>query len=277
VRAGRVTPGQLRSSAWTRLFPDVYACRTVRLDHGVRARAAAQFLLPEGVVCGRSAAVLWGVDLTDPGDDVECTVPATCRRGAVQGIRQNRRALGPGEVTTRSGVRVTTPLRTALDLARLEPRAEAVAWLDQFVRARLVTLDELRTAAAHLTGRDCRRVRAVVALVDGLAMSPQETRLRLLVLDSDLPRPVAQYEVHDAAGRFVAKVDLGWPEARVAVEYDGAWHGAAQQVGPDRRRLNALTAAGWTVVFVTAGEMYRPDEVIGRIAGALATSRHGRR
>ncbi len=63
-------------------------------------------------------------------------------------------------------------------------------------------------------------------------------------------------------------------EQKVAVEYDGVWHGEAQQVGKDRRRLNRLTAAGWTVIFVTAADLRDPVAVIARIAAALRTPRY---
>jgi hypothetical protein len=48
---------------------------------------------------------------------------------------------------------------------------------------------EMRTAAASLTGRNCRPVRRVLALADGLAGSPQETRLRLLLGRTGVPAP----------------------------------------------------------------------------------------
>ncbi|WP_239521027.1 hypothetical protein [Blastococcus saxobsidens] len=82
MRAGRLTKGQLRSSAWRRLFPDVYACASLSLDHARRARAAAALALPGAVVSGRSAGVLWGVELAGPDDDVECTIAPTSRGGA---------------------------------------------------------------------------------------------------------------------------------------------------------------------------------------------------
>jgi very-short-patch-repair endonuclease len=64
---------------------------------------------------------------------------------------------------------------------------------------------------------------------------------------------------------------FAWPGARVAVEYEGAWHGESpQQVAADRRRLNRLTAAGWTVVFVTAEDLHDPDRLVARIAAELA-------
>lgn len=269
VRAGRLTKGQLRSTAWRRLFPDVYACASLPVDHARRARAAAHLALPGAVVSGRSAGVLWGVDLAGPDDDVECTLAPGCRAGGLRGIQVTRRALPPAEVTWCRGVRVTAVGRTALDLARIQPVEEAVVALDQFLGAGLLTMGRLRTAAAAATGPGCRQIRRAVDLADGLAESPQETRLRLLLHQSPLPRPIAQYSVREGT-RFVARVDFAWPDAKVAVEYEGMWHGRPQQVARDRRRLNQLTAAGWTVVFVTAADLYDPVQVIARIAAALA-------
>jgi len=274
VRAGRLTKAQLRSSAWRRLFPDVYACASLRIDHARRARAAAHLALPGAVLSGRSAGVLWGVALAEAEDDVECTLAPGCRAGTMRGIRATRRALPAGAVTRRSGVPVTTADRTALDLARIQPVEEAVVALDQFLRTGLVRLDELRAAARALTGPGCRQIRRAVELSDGLAESPQETRVRLLLHGSQLPRPVAQYTVRSTDGRFIARVDFAWPEARVAVEYEGVWHGRPQQVARDRRRLNELTAAGWTVVFVTAAELHDPVLLIARIAATLTAPRY---
>jgi hypothetical protein len=269
VRAGRLTEKQLRSSAWRRLFPDVYACATVHPTHEVRAVAAARLLLPDAVVSGRSAAVLWGVPLAGPDDPVEVTLPPQSRAGSVQGIRARRRALDPSDSTSRRGVRLTTPVRTALDLAALRPVEEAVIALDRFVAAGVVALGTVRDAASGLTGRNCRYVRTVAGLADGLAGSPQETRLRLLLHRSALPHPVAQFSVR-MAGRFLARVDFAWPEQKLAVEYEGLWHGEHQQVARDRARLNRLTAAGWRVIFVTARDLRRPDALVARIAAALA-------
>lgn len=99
VRAGRITRGQLRSSAWRRLFPDVYACASLPIDHTRRARALAALLVPDAVLSGRSAAVLWGVDLAGPDDDVECTLAREHRAGALRGVQVSRRALPPGDIT----------------------------------------------------------------------------------------------------------------------------------------------------------------------------------
>nr|WP_204331571.1 DUF559 domain-containing protein [Geodermatophilus sabuli] len=269
VAAGTLTRAQLRSSAWARLFPDVYACTSLPVTHLTRTLAVTRVLLPGAVASGRSAAVVWGVDLVGPEDDVECTLPRGCRAGAAAGVRGNRRELAFDDVTVHRGVPVTTPLRTALDLGRIRPADEAVVALDRFLRAGAVSRADVWAAAVGMTGRGCREVRAAVSRADGLAESPQETRLRLLLHRSGLPAPVAQHVVRDERG-FVARVDFAWPAHRLAVEYEGAWHGERQQVAKDRQRLNRLTAAGWRVVFVTATDLRRPEQLVARISAELS-------
>jgi very-short-patch-repair endonuclease len=269
VAAGTVTRRELRGPAFQRLFHDVYACAEVPVTHELRAVAAAGVLVPGAVVTGRSAAVLWGVQAAERDDDVELTVPPGSVVCSAAGIRVRRRTLDPDQVTARRGTRVTTGEATAIDLARDGPLDEAVILIDRLVAERATSLAWIRSAASQASGRGCRQVREAAARADGLAGSPQETRLRLLLHRSSLPRPVAQFEVRDAAG-FVGRVDFAWPEVKVAVEYEGRWHGQSQQqVAKDRRRLNRLSAAGWIVVFVTAEDLFRPAALLARIAAAL--------
>ncbi|MGY1667561.1 endonuclease domain-containing protein [Geodermatophilus sp. SYSU D00696] len=269
VSAGLLTENELWGPAWRRAFRDVYACTTVDLTHQLRARAAAVLLVPGAVVSGRSAAVLWDLRLAGATEDVELTVPPDRSRVRLPGIRVRRAALSGDQVTRRSGVAVTTAAATAVAVAASGPLDEAVVLLDRFVAQRLVDLDAVRAAAAAATGRGCRQVRTAATLADGLAGSPQETRLRLLLHRSGLPLPVAQFTVRDDRG-FVARVDFAWPGHRLAVEYDGLWHGDPAQFVADRRRLNRLTEAGWRVLFVTAEDLRCPARLVARIAEALA-------
>ncbi|MCZ2818489.1 DUF559 domain-containing protein [Modestobacter sp. VKM Ac-2984] len=267
VRSGLLTPDDLRSAAWVRLFPDVYADAALEITHTVRARAVGRLLLPHGVVSGVSAAVLWGLtDLAGPEDDVEVTVAPGAPRGAAPGVVVHRRAV-PGEwVRPVGGVRATAPETTALELAGRLALDDGVVLLDRFVAARATTLATLQLTAAELTGRGCRRARAACALADGLAASPQETRLRLLLSRSSLPPPVAQHVVR-RGGVFLARVDFAWPERRIALEYEGAWH--TTRIAADRRRIESLQAAGWRVLFVTAADLHSPAALLARIAAAL--------
>ena len=164
---------------------------------------------------------------------------------------------------------MTTAEATAVRLAGLLEGDAAVVAVDQLVAAGVVDLAAVRGLADTARGPGSARARRVCALADGLAESPQETRLRLLLRRSALPAPIAQYRVRDG-GRVVARVDFAWPEHEIALEYDGVWHGESGQFAEDRRRLNRLTAAGWRVIFVTAADLHHPESLLARIAAAIS-------
>ncbi|MGR7025327.1 endonuclease domain-containing protein [Geodermatophilus sp. URMC 62] len=269
IRRGLLTPEQLRSRAWRRLFRDVYLHRDVPVTHVLRASAAASLVLPGAVVSGTSAAAFWGVDLAGTDDDVVLTLPPGRHPVRASGLAVRRVRLARTDVLRRHGVLTTTPVATALDLARRLSGDDAVVAVDRFLAAGLVDLPSLRARAAEAAGRGSARARGVCELADERSESPQETRVRLLVARSGLPAPVPQFTVR-VDGRFVARVDLAWPQVCVAVEYDGRWHAEPGQFARDRQRLNRLQAAGWRVVFVTAEDLYRPEELVVRIARALA-------
>ena len=262
-----LTRRQLDGPTWRRLFRDVYVHAAVPITHHVRA-AAASLLLPDAVVSGCSAAVLWGADLVGADDDVEITLPPTAHAHRVPGLRVRRAALDRDQRSSRSGIPVTTAEATAVRLAGFLPTDDAICAVDQLIATGVVDLESIRRLAARTGGPASVRARAVCALADGLAGSPQETRLRLLIGRSHLPAPVAQYRVL-AQQRFIARVDFAWPDRKIALEYDGLWHAESGQFARDRQRLNRLRAAGWQVVFVTAADLHRPVELIARIAEAL--------
>jgi hypothetical protein len=267
--SGLLTPNQLRSPAWRRLFPDVYADASLPISHVLRAQAAARWVVPGATVTGRSAAAFWGVELAAADQPVELTVPPGRHPVRVAGLTVRRSTLPADHVRRRHGTPVTTAEATAVRLAGLLDQDDAVVAIDQLVAARVVDLASIRALAASSRGPGSRRARAAAALADGLAASPPETRLRLLIARSPLPTPVAQFEVIHG-GRLIARPDFAWPDRKVALEYDGLWHAEKGQFARDRERLNQLREAGWVVVFVTAADMYRPQRLLCRIAAALA-------
>ena len=268
VRSGLLTPNQLRGPAWRRLFPDVYVDARVVVTHTLSALAAARLVIPGSVISGRSAAVLWGVDLAGADEDVELSVPPGRHPVRTGGLRVRRCVLPLEHIRRRSGAFVTSPEATAVRLAGLLPQDEAVCALDQLIHTGVVDLGSIRSLVAGASGAGSARARVACGLADGCAESPQETRLRLLIGRSQLPAPIAQYRIAKD-GRFVARVDFAWPDHKVALEYDGLWHAEDGQFAKDRERLNLLRGAGWTVVFVTAADLHQPERLIARIAAAL--------
>ena len=268
VQRGLLTSDELRGPAWTALFRDVYVAADLPVTHALRARAAAAVLRPGAVVTGRSAGVLWGVDLAAAGDDVELALPPDAHPMRVPGVRARRLQLDPRHVSRRRGVLVTDPEATAVDVAGTLPLDDAVVAVDQLTVSGPADLSRVRALAETGTGRNCRRARTACSLADGRAESPQETRIRLILLRSGLPAPIAQFEV-PRVGRRPLRLDFAWPGHRIALEYDGLWHGEPGQLSKDRRRLNELGDAGWRVVFATAVDVHRPAEPISRLSMLL--------
>ena len=77
-----------------------------------------------------------------------------------------------------------------------------------------------------------------------------------------------QFEV-SAGGLWLGQVDLAWPESRLVVEYEGAYHFEGTQIIKDDGRYARLVAAGWTVIRLLAADLRDLDAVVRRIKAAL--------
>jgi hypothetical protein len=277
IRDGLLTHDALRSTAWRRLYRGVYADADLPDVLDVRIRGARLIAPATAVFSGRTAAHLHGApELADVrGLPVEVTVPAGVRFGPVHGLRVRRVDLPSADVSQVRGWQCTTGLRTALDIARWEPLPEAVAGLDLLLTRRVVGEVALRDAAGAGIGRGSRQARRAVDLADARAESQPESKLRVILTLAGLP-PVPQHVVRGPGGEFLARVDLAYPDLRVAVEYDGAWHAEDGQFARDRRRLNQLTAAGWAVLHVTAADLRDPALLVERVRALLRRATSGK-
>lgn len=82
------------------------------------------------------------------------------------------------------------------------------------------------------------------------AESPRESDTRMLLVRGGLPEPVVQHVVRDAFGNTI-RLDLAWPDIKLAVEYDGQHHFSdPDQATSDMRRHRALQLEGWMVIRV---------------------------
>ncbi len=157
------------------------------------------------------------------------------------------------ESELRSGIPVTTPARTALDIACRNPEGPAVAAIDALARATHLKVVDVELLAERYRGRrGIRRARTTLALVDPGAESPRETWLRLLVIRNGFPAPQTQIPVYDEHGQLIAVLDMGWEDIKVALDYEGAHHRDPEKFNKDIRRHDAVTELGWTDIRVTS-------------------------
>ncbi|GAA4855410.1 hypothetical protein GCM10023201_57130 [Actinomycetospora corticicola] len=260
VAAGETTWARLRGPGYVRLAADTWVAVGSEDDVRLRVRTLGTWSGGVGVVAGPLAALAWRADC--PWDDAELVLPSP-RRLAPPNTRVRTDRLHADEVTERFGIPVTTPARTAFDLARRAPLVEAVAAVDALAyRCHLTAEHLLEVADRHPGVRGSVQVRRVADLMDPGAMSPPETRLRLLFVLAGLPRPVTQYPVSLRSG-FDIELDLGWPDPPpgrrpVGAEYDGPEHRTPRGQGKDHLRDGDLDDLDWDITRVAQVQLAVP-------------------
>jgi very-short-patch-repair endonuclease len=240
-----VTKNHLRGPRFRRVFPDVYVRGETTDDLALRSRAAFQLVgASGGVLAGYSAAELLGADCAPRGVPAEVLVERKYRRRP--GLRVSYGRVAPVDIVEVDRCRVTSPLRTAWDLARRLDLVDAVVAVDALARrGGFAPAALLSRRDAQPGARACRRLAEVVAVADPRAESPMETRLRLRLVRAGLPRPDVQYRVMNEHGFVLARVDLAYPSARLAIEYDGSEHYTRRRREMDRQRDAELADYGW--------------------------------
>ncbi len=256
VLGSKLTRGELRWN-YRAIFPDVYVPKDVEPTLKLRTEGAWMWARRRGVITGLAASALHGAAWVD--DDVPVEVLWSNNRPPA-GIITRREPIAPGQIMWLHGIPVATPARAALDIGRHQPRGRAVAHLDALARATGITASDILELAEKYKGsRGVRRCREAAALMDAGAQSPQETWLRLLLIDKKFPRPDTQIPVYDNGYAF-AYLDMGWRDPKIAVEYDGEQHRTSDvQYRWDAARLRRILAEGWIHIRVMKGD--RPREI----------------
>jgi hypothetical protein len=279
LAAGTVTRRTL-ASQHEAVYRNVYIPKGLQLTAHTRAVAAWLWSGRRATAVGLSAAALYGTEWIDPH------LPAELYRRngkPVDGIVIHRDELLDDEIRLVSDIPATTPARTAFDLGRRGRRTPAVVQVDALANAtRLQSSDVYPLVERHRGVRGLVQLREVLDLMDGGAESPQETRTRLVLVDAGLPRPRTQIIVYgNFGGRKYAKVDMGYEDFKVGVEYDGElgvpparragghWTNP-QQYAYDIDRHAELLARGWVIIRVSAEMLrYRPQVIVARGYAAL--------
>jgi hypothetical protein len=271
ILAGTWTKRELRRSC-TRVYRDVYQRRGSALTARDRAVAAWLWSGKKAVVAGNSAAALLGAEWVDPHRPAELV---SDRKRPPRLIVTRNETLLAGETALVGGVPVTSAARTAFDLGRRPGLVAAVIAMDSLARATGLIADDVEPLlTAHQGARGTKQLRRALPLVDAGAESPQETRTRLVLIRGGLPRPQTQIVVRNMWGAVVARIDMGWEQWLVGIEYDGPQHWTDPRVrANDIERTANLERRGWRLVRVGADLLRnRPDVIIERARGALVAA-----
>lgn len=254
----------VRTGVLRRVFTGVYVDSATPDTQLTRTQALAKILPPTAVVTDESAGWVHMIDLDPPSAQVVAPPVTVFQNDGATRVRRagthgGQRHLLDRDVVVINGVRVTSPLRTALDLGRLRPRDRAIASLDALLRTRSFEHEELLADLCRFEGmRGVVQLRELAPLADSRAASPPESIIRLRCLDYGLPALVPQVEVRREATGERAFLDLANETLRFAVEFDGrVWHERDDDVRRDRRRRAWLTEeAGWHIAILAGSDVY---------------------
>ncbi|MBC6465230.1 endonuclease domain-containing protein [Actinomadura alba] len=211
-----------------------------------------------------------------PGTDlrIHVAVPAkTPTPPRHRGMKVHEYTIAPEQIGRIDTFLVVRPERLFLELSAALPRIDLIVAGDQMLRRELTDSDSLRGFLSQCyRRRGVQRARAAVPHLEKNADSPPETRLRMLLVDAGLPRPVANQDVHNGWGVWLAKPDLSYPAQKIAIQYEGGHHREdPRQYSYDIERDGRLIDLGWIVIRVDKEMLYKhPEQVINRVRRSLS-------
>ncbi|MCD2443509.1 endonuclease domain-containing protein [Agromyces sp. SYSU K20354] len=251
-----VGAGRLRGRDLTRPFHGVRSAAAL-LDLEARCRAKMLTMRPGQVFSHATACRLFGIVVPSSHEvdelDVAAFAPRPMPRG--RGVRGHRLGAGGTCVGTWRGLPIVSPEDAWCQLAATATVRDLVVAGDSLLRRHepLSTPKRLRAAVERHAGRRGHRVLVTaLAAVRAGTDSPEETRLRLDLVEYGLPEPIVNLPIFDESGRLCAYGDTAYPEYKVLAEYDGEHHRTEdRQYARDVDRLDDLARLGWRVIRFT--------------------------
>lgn len=221
---------------------------------------------PGAAASHRTAALRWGMLEHGP---IEIVVP----RGRTPQLRKVivHQTRDPIPTTRRSGIPVTSPMRTVVDLGAVVPAATVELALDAAEVARLCAVAAVEWELARIARPGRRGAGPLREVLDRRALleTPPdgmlEPRFARLCKAAGLDPSIFQHRV----GRY--EIDFAYPDLMLAIEVDGYGpHASRHAFQNDQDRQNAFVGLGWTVLrFTWADAVKRPDHVARLIRQAI--------
>jgi hypothetical protein len=254
----RRVDAEIRHGQLRRLWTGVLIDSTRQLD--VHTRAAAALLLhgPRSVISGPTAAWLHGCTGIDSAN-THVTVPYEHRTRGRPGLVVHNGSLSQTDIVELAGLRVFCLDRVVCDLLCTARARDAIAVADQALALQGSEQAAFRSQLSQRLAerpdpRGTRRGAWLLGLATGRAESPPESWLLLEVVNLGFPVPKANWPLCSPDGVLLYRLDLAWPEQRIALEYDGyATHVARRE--EDQHRMADLERRGWIVIPVTRDDL----------------------
>jgi very-short-patch-repair endonuclease len=262
---------RLRSGAWERVYRRVYRMAGSPRTWDQALLAAVLAAGERAAISGEPAAAFWRVP-GFPAGGVSVMLPVGMRTRQLPSELVHSCYLPEHHVVRVRGIPVTTPARTAFDLARLVHAGKAERALDNMLALRLTTIDAVNTVFEELAehGRNGTALMRELLEERGEGYIAPESEMEHRFLRDVVERfglPTPRRQVTTIAGR----VDFLFDPGRLITELDGRRnHTAFLDREADAERDAKLAAQGLRVMRITWRRLTRrAAEVADDIRGAL--------
>jgi hypothetical protein len=264
-----MTPEQIRhrvqTKQWSYLKPGLYL--VLGFAPSLRGRLVAATAALGAAVSHESAAEFHNFPDVRRGRAVVTVAIRKTNRFPDVIVHQST-DLTDDQVVEVEGIPVTSPIRTAIDLAaRLGPiRIGRI--VEYLVLNKMATLDQVGIEVVRLArhgkpGMTC--MHKVLEIRTGetlLGESVLEALAGRLLMEWGFPKPVFQMDLPWWSSKR-GRVDFAYPAIRLIIEIDGrTWHGTLEAFESDRMRDNLAQIAGWRILRITYRMLKEQPEVV---------------
>ena len=270
ARAAGLRSRELLGPRYHKVFYDCYVAASVPLTIQLRAQAALRVSPPGTYASHATAARLWGGAVPDD-PEIHVSVLRGGGRCARRGIRTHVAAAG-AESSHYRGTHLSTAEQTFLDLAAVGlDLVDLVILGDSLIARGRTSSQRLIDATRNWSGPGAKGARRAATFTRHGVDSPQESRLRMLLVLAGLPEPEVNTIVRHSDGSWKLRFDLSYADFKILIEYDGRQHAFdAHQWQRDLKRREELDCLGWRIIVVTGQDLFvEPAGVLARVRAAL--------
>ena len=222
---------------------------------------------------------VWGISL----DTVHTTRIEPSRASRRRGDwTPHRGVLGPDDVETLDGVRVSRAARSAVEVCTIATTEASLVVVNRLLHSRAMTIEQFAEEVERCAmWPNSLTADLVLRLANPRLESVGEDRFSYLAYQQSLPKPECQVEIFAEDGRLVARLDFAWPEAGVFLEFDGRMkyerfrrpgESLEDYLMREKARENDVSQlTGWTCIRVSWADLNRPRILADRIRRVLAS------
>lgn len=248
-----------------------------------RVAGLRQLMTPGRFISRRTAAQLYGLPVDHPSEEYDIGAVRPTKPPQRKHIRGHQIRAGVFTQAPSAPTWLPKPEEVWALLAATDTLQQLVVVGDFLISGAnrhalpLCALDDLQEVAKRFAGSaGISRLRGALPLLRTGVESPAESETRLLIVQAGIPEPqtCCRVPVHGT----VLHADLGYPELKIAIEYEGEYHflNGVEQARHDNSRHEAMRDAGWRVLTVTAIDLRDPRDFLRRLARAIEAARAAR-